>query len=155
MIMHALKKNGKDFDYLVGARLQGFDQSVNITDAPVIVCEGDEYPASIVEKRPKFHFLAPHIAVLTGIAWDHINVFPTFENYVEQFRKFADDLPEGGTLIYYQGDEELKKIQTKALIVLGDEDDLTPIASVAFARRYLPHSYLWILPKFRPWPFCR
>jgi UDP-N-acetylmuramate: L-alanyl-gamma-D-glutamyl-meso-diaminopimelate ligase len=57
----------------------GFPQSVNITDAPLIVCEGDEYPASALEKRPKFHFLFPHIAVLTGIAWDHINVFPTFE----------------------------------------------------------------------------
>src|SRR5687768_10307594 len=67
MIMHVLRGAGKAFDYLVGARLEGFDQSVKITDAPVIVCEGDEYPASIVEKRPKFHFLFPHIAVLTGI----------------------------------------------------------------------------------------
>ena len=92
MIMHVLRESGREFDYLVGARLQGFDQSVNITDAPVIVCEGDEYPASIVEKRPKFHFLAPHIAVLTGIAWDHINVFPSFENYLDQFRIFIDKI---------------------------------------------------------------
>ena len=83
MIMHVLKSLGKEFDYLVGARLEGFDQSVNITNAPIIVCEGDEYPASAIEKRPKFHFLYPHIAILTGIAWDHINVFPTFENYYQ------------------------------------------------------------------------
>ena len=92
MIMHVLRETKKDFDYLVGARLQGFEQSVNISDAPVIVCEGDEYPASTVEKRPKFHFLFPHIAVITGIAWDHINVFPTFDNYLEQFRIFIDKI---------------------------------------------------------------
>ena len=82
MIMHVLKKLHKDFDYLVGARLEGFDQSVNITNAPVIVCEGDEYPASAIERKSKFHFLFPHIAILTGIAWDHINVFPTFDFYL-------------------------------------------------------------------------
>ncbi|HEY9257499.1 Mur ligase domain-containing protein, partial [Chitinophaga sp.] len=84
MVMHALQYNHQAFDYLVGARLEGFAQSVNITDAPVIVCEADEYPASAIEKRPKFHFLHPQIAVLTGIAWDHINVFPTYEIYKEQ-----------------------------------------------------------------------
>ncbi len=88
MIMHALKNMNFDFDYLVGASLNGFDQSVKITDAPVIVCEADEYPASTIERRPKFHFLFPHIAVLTGIAWDHINVFPTFDFYLEQFIDF-------------------------------------------------------------------
>ncbi|HUP13683.1 MAG TPA: Mur ligase family protein, partial [Niastella sp.] len=110
MIMHVLRQAGKQFDYLVGARLEGFDQSVNITDAPVIVCEGDEYPASTLEKRPKFHFLFPHIAVLTGIAWDHINVFPTFDNYLEQFRIFIDKIETGGILIYNEGDGVLKKL---------------------------------------------
>ena len=110
MIMHVLKLAGKDFDYLVGARLEGFDQSVNITNAPVIVCEGDEYPASVIEKRPKFHFLFPHIAVLTGIAWDHINVFPTFEFYLEQFRIFIDKIETGGTLVYNDTDQVLKKL---------------------------------------------
>jgi UDP-N-acetylmuramate: L-alanyl-gamma-D-glutamyl-meso-diaminopimelate ligase len=94
----------------VGARLQGFDQSVNITDAPVIVCEGDEYPASVVEKRPKFHFLFPHIAVLTGIAWDHINVFPTFEFYLEQFVIFINKIEKGGHLIYNETDATLKEL---------------------------------------------
>lgn len=110
MIMHVLQTAGKQFDYLVGARLQGFEQSVNITDAPVIVCEGDEYPASTLEKRPKFHFLYPHIAVLTGIAWDHINVFPTFENYLEQFTIFIDKIETGGHLIYNETDPVLKKL---------------------------------------------
>ncbi len=110
MIMHVLKQLGKEFDYLVGARLEGFDQSVNITNAPVIVCEGDEYPASAIEKRPKFHFLFPHIAILTGIAWDHINVFPTFENYLEQFKIFIDKIEKDGLLIYNETDEVLNKL---------------------------------------------
>src|SRR5882757_5787951 len=110
MIMNVLKGTGRAFDYLVGARLEGFPQSVNITDAPVIVCEGDEYPASALEKRPKFHFLFPHIAILTGIAWDHINVFPTFEIYLEQFRIFIDKIEPGGALIYNMTDPVLKKL---------------------------------------------
>ena len=110
MIMHVLKETGKDFDYLVGARLQGFDQSVDITNAPIIVCEGDEYPASIVEKRPKFHFLFPHIAIITGIAWDHINVFPTFDNYLEQFRIFIYKIEANGHLIYNDTDAVLKEL---------------------------------------------
>jgi UDP-N-acetylmuramate: L-alanyl-gamma-D-glutamyl-meso-diaminopimelate ligase len=112
MIMHVLKVADKDFDYLVGARLEGFDQSVNITDAPVIVCEGDEYPASVIEKRPKFHFLFPHIAILTGIAWDHINVFPTFDYYLEQFTIFIDKIEPRGILIYNETDDVLKKLVT-------------------------------------------
>jgi UDP-N-acetylmuramate: L-alanyl-gamma-D-glutamyl-meso-diaminopimelate ligase len=110
MIMHVLKKAQKDFDYLVGARLEGFEQSVNITNAPVIVCEGDEYPASVIEKRPKFHFFFPHIAILTGIAWDHINVFPTFEFYLEQFIIFINKIEKGGMLIYNETDPVLDKL---------------------------------------------
>ncbi|HEU0064463.1 MAG TPA: Mur ligase family protein [Flavisolibacter sp.] len=110
MIMHVLRSSGKDFDYLVGARLEGFNQSVNITEAPIIICEGDEYPASSIEKRPKFHFLFPHIAVITGIAWDHINVFPTFDNYLDQFRIFIDKIEKKGVLIYNTTDAELKKL---------------------------------------------
>lgn len=110
MIMHVLKIAQKQFDYLVGARLDGFDQSVNITNAPVIVCEGDEYPASAIEKRPKFHFLFPDIAIITGISWDHINVFPTFENYLDQFRIFIGKIEPGGFLIYNQTDRVLKDL---------------------------------------------
>ena len=110
MIMHVLKQAGKDFDYLVGARLEGFDQSVQVSHAPVLVAEGDEYPASAIEKRPKFHFLFPHIAIITGIAWDHINVFPTFDFYLEQFTIFINKIEPGGLLIYNETDEVLKKL---------------------------------------------
>lgn len=110
MIMHALQNTGKPFDYLVGARLPGFEHSVSLSNAPVIVCEGDEYPASALERRPKFHFLHPHIAILTGIAWDHINVFPTFENYINQFRIFLSKIEKGGVLIYNETDEVLKAL---------------------------------------------
>lgn len=110
MIMHVLKQAALSFDYLVGAKLEGFDQSVNITDAPVIICEGDEYPASALEKRPKFHFLFPHIAVLTGIAWDHINVFPTWEIYLEQFRIFIGKIESGGVLIYNETDPVIVQV---------------------------------------------
>ncbi len=112
MIMHVLKNANKKFDYLVGAKLAGFEQSVSITDAPIIVCEGDEYPASALEKRPKFHFLFPDAAVITGIAWDHINVFPTFENYLDQFLIFINKIESGGLLIYNQTDETLKQLVT-------------------------------------------
>jgi len=108
-----LQAQQKAFDYLVGARLEGFPQSVNITDAPLIVCEGDEYPASVIEKRPKFHFLHPHIAVLSGIAWDHINVFPTFDNYLEQFAIFIRQMEPGHILIYNSTDEVLSALVDK------------------------------------------
>ena len=107
MIMHVLKNAGRDFDYLVGAKLDGFDQSVKVTDAPVIILEADEYPASATERRPKFHFLFPHIAVITGIAWDHINIFPTFENYQEQFSIFINKIEKGGHLIFNETDPVL------------------------------------------------
>lgn len=119
MIMHVLKQTGLDFDYLVGARLDGFAQSVNITNAPVIICEGDEYPASVLEKRPKFHFLFPHVAILTGIAWDHINVFPTFDNYLEQFKIFINKIEPGGLLIFNETDPVLKD-----LVELNERQDI-------------------------------
>lgn len=122
MVMHALQLNHQSFDYLVGARLEGFAQSVNITDAPVIVCEADEYPASAIEKRPKFHFLHPQIAVLTGIAWDHINVFPTYEIYKEQFAIFIRQMEAGQVLIYNNTDPELVSLVTAT----GDHLKLVP-----------------------------
>ncbi len=113
MVMHVLKNADKDFDYLVGAALHGFEQSVNISDAPIIICEADEYPASVIDKRPKFHFLFPNIAVLTGIAWDHINVFPTFDFYLEQFKIFVNTIEPKGVLIYNASDETLSKLIDK------------------------------------------
>lgn len=93
MILHVLKSTGRAFDYMVGAQLEGFDTMVKLTaDAPVIILEGDEYLTSPIDRRPKFHWYKPHVALLSGIAWDHINVFPTFGNYVDQFRIFIDKI---------------------------------------------------------------
>lgn len=110
MILHVLKSAGMAFDYLVGAQLEGFDTMVGITDAPVIVIEGDEYLASPIDRRPKFHLYKANIAVLSGIAWDHINVFPTFESYIEQFKLFIETITPGGNLFYNERDEVLRKV---------------------------------------------
>lgn len=111
MIMHVLSKLNFQFDFLVGAKVEGFDRSVSLSDAPVIILEGDEYPASVIEKRPKIHFYHPHIATLTGIEWDHINVFPTYENYVEQFAIFLRQMKTfNAQLIYCQEDMALQDL---------------------------------------------
>ncbi|TNE82427.1 MAG: peptidoglycan synthetase [Bacteroidetes bacterium] len=107
MVMHILKERGYAFDYLVGSIIDGYDTMVQLSDAPYIVIEGDEYLNSALDPRPKFHFYHPQMAQLTGIAWDHINVFPTWENYVEQFRIFLNQLPAGAPLAYYNGDQTL------------------------------------------------
>lgn len=110
MILHVLNYHQKEFDYLVGAQLAGFDTMVKITDtAPIMVIEGDEYLASPIDRRPKFHLYHANIAVISGIAWDHINVFPTFADYVEQFAKFIDTITPNGKLIYCELDKELKQ----------------------------------------------
>lgn len=114
MIMHLLQQQQMKFDYLVGAAIKGFPTAVQLTEAPLIVCEGDEYPASAILKKPKFHFLHPHIAVITGIAWDHINVFPTFEIYLEQFIIFIHKIENGGILIYNQTDTTLEELVKKS-----------------------------------------
>ncbi|MCJ0743145.1 UDP-N-acetylmuramate--L-alanine ligase [Pedobacter montanisoli] len=116
MILHVLNYYQKDFDYLVGAQLAGFDTMVKITDsAPVIIIEGDEYLASPIDRRPKFHLYKANIAILSGIAWDHINVFPTFENYVEQFANFLTTIEPKGKVIYCETDEVLKQtVETSA-----------------------------------------
>lgn len=111
MILHVLGKLRINADYMVGAKIDGLDNMVKLSyDAKIAVFEGDEYLTSVLDKRPKFHLYKPHIAILTGIAWDHINVFPTFENYVEQFKIFTDQIEYQGRLIYYSPDENLKKI---------------------------------------------
>lgn len=110
MILHVLKYHQKDFDYLVGAQIEGFDNMVGLSDAPLIIIEGDEYLASPIDRRPKFHLYKAHIGIISGVAWDHINVFPTFENYKEQFTKFIDTLEPNGTLIYCEDDVELKDL---------------------------------------------
>lgn len=115
MVMHILKHYGKEFDYLVGAKVAGFDQSVQLSDAPLIVLEGDEYPASVIEKRPKIFFYHPHISVISGIAWDHINVFPTYDIYFNQFEQYLDGIEKGAPVFYNNEDAEVRRvIQTSA-----------------------------------------
>jgi len=123
MILHVLQKLGLDTDYLVGAQLEGFETMVRLSDAPVIVLEGDEYLASPLDRRPKIHFYKPHISIITGIAWDHINVFPTFENYVEQFEIYIKDIEQDGVLFWYKNDEHLQKIADANLHIRTQEYD--------------------------------
>lgn len=110
MILHVLNYHQKDFDYLVGAQIEGFNNMVKLSDAPLIVIEGDEYLASPIDRRPKFHLYHAHVGIISGVAWDHINVFPTFDSYKEQFSKFIDTIEDGGTLIYCSEDEVLTEI---------------------------------------------
>ncbi len=111
MILHVMHYHNKEVDYMVGAQLDGFDVMVKITkDNDFIVLEGDEYLSSPIDRRPKFHLYKPNIALLTGIAWDHINVFPTFENYVEQFSIFVDSIVKGGSITYNREDKEVKQV---------------------------------------------
>ena len=115
MILHVLNYCKMDFDYLVGAQLAGFDTMVKVTEsAPVIVIEGDEYLASPIDRRPKFHLYKANVAVISGIAWDHINVFPTYEDYKKQFEIFIDTIEQDGTLIYCSADEDLRSMVQKS-----------------------------------------
>lgn len=115
MILHVLNYCKIDCDYMVGAQLSGFDTMVKLTkEAPIAIIEGDEYLSSPIDRRPKFHLYKPSIAILSGIAWDHINVFPTFENYLDQFKIFADLIVPNGVLVYCELDEEVKKIAIAA-----------------------------------------
>lgn len=114
MILHVLKFHQRNFDYLVGAQIEGFDLMVKLTsDAPVIILEGDEYLSSALERRSKFHFYHPHIVLFSGIAWDHFNVFPTFESYVKTFEELADRLPKAGSLYFDETDDILRVIGQK------------------------------------------
>ncbi|MFD2163196.1 UDP-N-acetylmuramate--L-alanine ligase [Paradesertivirga mongoliensis] len=110
MILHVLNACNTEFDYLVGAQLEGFDTMVKISDAPVMVIEGDEYLASPIDRRPKFHLYRANIGVISGIAWDHINVFPTFESYIEQFKIFLKTIETGGTIIYNTEDSVVRDL---------------------------------------------
>ncbi|MBN8702696.1 MAG: peptidoglycan synthetase [Bacteroidetes bacterium] len=114
IILHVLKHNNVKCDYLVGAQLEGFETMVNLEhESKVAIIEGDEYLASPIDRRPKFHIYKPHIAILSGIAWDHINVFPTFENYVDQFRQFLNMFEPNGTIVYCKEDEWVQKVVTE------------------------------------------
>ena len=111
MILYVLQRLGIEADYMVGAQIEGFERMVRLSDtAKYAVFEGDEYLTSPLDLRSKFLWYHPHIAILTGIAWDHINVFPTFPEYVETFRKFIEGVELGGSFIWYKGDENLRAI---------------------------------------------
>lgn len=110
MVLHVLKAAGKKTDFMVGAQLSGFDTMVQMSeDAPVMVLEGDEYLASPEDRRPKFLLYQPQTVLISGIAWDHVNVFPTFDEYVEQFRKLIRIIPDDGALVYCASDEVLSR----------------------------------------------
>lgn len=140
MIMHVLKSNQVDFDYMVGAKLEGFETMVSLKEnTKIAVFEGDEYLSSPIDRRPKFHLYHPHIALLSGIAWDHINVFPTFENYVEQFRIFTEKIEKNGSLIYFEGDEILKEIAESSRTDIQKQAYLAHESMVDDGVTYLNH----------------
>ena len=115
MILYVLQRLGIEADYMVGAQIEGFERMVRLSDtAKYAVFEGDEYLTSPLDLRSKFLWYHPHVAILTGIAWDHINVFPTFDGYVDTFRKFVDGIEENGTFIYYKHDNNLCEIASHA-----------------------------------------
>lgn len=115
MILHVMHYHNIEVDYMVGAQLEGFDTMVHLTsDNDFIVLEGDEYLSSPMDPRPKFHLYQPNIALISGIAWDHINVFPTYENYVEQFSIFVQKITNGGILVYNENDPEVKRVAEEA-----------------------------------------
>ncbi|WP_396176979.1 UDP-N-acetylmuramate--L-alanine ligase [Flavobacterium sp.] len=115
MILHVMHYHNIAVDYMVGAQLEGFDTMVHLTkENDFIVLEGDEYLSSPIDRRPKFHLYQPNIALISGIAWDHINVFPTYENYVEQFEIFIQKITNGGILVYNEDDSEVKRAAESA-----------------------------------------
>jgi UDP-N-acetylmuramate: L-alanyl-gamma-D-glutamyl-meso-diaminopimelate ligase len=124
MILHVMHFHNIDVDYMVGAQLEGFDTMVHLTEEnDFIVLEGDEYLSSPMDRRPKFHLYQPNIALISGIAWDHINVFPTYENYVEQFDIFIKKITNGGILVYNENDPEVKRVA---------ESSTNPIRKIAY-----------------------
>lgn len=138
MILHVMNYHGKEVDYMVGAQLEGFDTMVKITDEnDFMVIEGDEYLSSPIDRRPKFHLYKPNIALLSGIAWDHINVFPTYENYVEQFEIFLKEITVGGAIIYNEEDPEVKRVVEAATNPVKKYPYQTPNYSVENGTTYL------------------
>jgi UDP-N-acetylmuramate: L-alanyl-gamma-D-glutamyl-meso-diaminopimelate ligase len=131
MILHVMHYHNIEVDYMVGAQLEGFDTMVHLTESnDFIVLEGDEYLSSPIDRRPKFHLYQPNIALLSGIAWDHINVFPTFENYVEQFEIFVSQITKGGILVYNEEDPTVKKVAEDSTNTIRRMPYKTPSYSV-------------------------
>lgn len=115
MVMHVLKEQGLEFDYMVGSKIEGFDTMVKLSeDAPFIILEGDEYLSSPLDRQPKFHQYNPHMTLLSGISWDHMNIYPTFETYKKQFQKFLRIATGGGKVFYFDGDPVLGEVVDKS-----------------------------------------
>lgn len=128
MILHVLKYHEVEVDFMVGAQLDGFDRMVHLTtDNEIIVLEGDEYLSSPIDLRPKFHLYKANIALLSGIAWDHINVFPTFENYVDQFRIFVDTMIKGGMMVYNSEDDVVREVVEQTSNQIKTDPYKTPV----------------------------
>jgi len=131
VILHVLDYNDMEVDYMVGAQLEGFETMVHLTkENEFMVLEGDEYLSSPIDRRPKFHLYKPNIALLSGIAWDHINVFPTFEGYVNQFRIFTDSLTDGGIMVYNEEDTILKEVVESSTHSIKKYEYSTPVYQI-------------------------
>ena len=138
MVLHCLHYHGIDVDYMVGAQLEGFDVMVKLTDEnEFMIMEGDEYLSSALDRRSKFLLYQPNIALISGIAWDHINVFPTFESYKEQFSKFIESIVNGGALIYNQTDAEVVDVVENAERALKKFPYQIPEATIQDGITYL------------------
>ena len=147
IILHVLKHAGMSCDFLVGAAVEGFENMASLSDATELaVFEGDEYLSSALDLRPKFHLYRPHIAVITGIAWDHVNVFPSYENYLEQFREFVRRIELPGKLFYFEDDPELQKIAREAGPDIGITGYTTHPYFVEDGRFYLERGKTTKLP---------
>lgn len=138
MILHVLNFHQKDIDYMVGAQLEGFDCMVKITNEnDFMILEGDEYLSSPIDLRSKFLLYLPNIALLSGIAWDHINVFKTFDDYIEQFRKFVASITPGGVLVYNEEDEEVVKVVENSTNYFRKIPYKTPEYNISNGKVYL------------------
>ncbi|MCX2575231.1 UDP-N-acetylmuramate--L-alanine ligase [Pedobacter sandarakinus] len=144
MILHVLNYYNREFDYLVGAQLAGFETMVKVTeDAPIMIIEGDEYLSSPIDRRPKFHLYKANVAVISGIAWDHINVFPTYADYTAQFDQFIDTITADGTLIYCQEDRDLNDIVTRSTARVNK-------LSYGIPEHEIVHGVTYLLPQGTP-----
>lgn len=146
MVMHVLQSIGREFDFLVGAKLDDFEHMVRLTkDAPLIIIEGDEYLASAIDQRPKFHLYKPHIALISGVAWDHVNVFPTFQNYVNQFRMFIKSIEPKGTLVYNKEDKTLQELVLEDRSKINKHGYRTPEYTINKGITYM-HTHIGEVP---------
>ncbi len=144
MILHVLNHFHRHFDYLVGAQVEGFDTLVKLTEeSPIIVIEGDEYASSAIDSRPKFLHYQPHLALISGIAWDHINIYPTYEAYVDQFELLADTMPKSGVLVFDETDDMLDVVGQK------ERPDVQKIPYTAHPSR-IDRGQTWLTPKNGP-----